>query len=90
MLMGTITGVGGGVIRDILLARVPLVLRADIYASAAFFGALVVVLARRAGVSLPRLGRIRRRGGVLHVAYGGRHIRLASSEGVRLLGAARQ
>jgi uncharacterized membrane protein YeiH len=51
MLMGTITGVGGGVIRDILLARVPLVLRADIYASAAFFGALVVVLARRAGVS---------------------------------------
>jgi uncharacterized membrane protein YeiH len=51
MLMGTITGVGGGVVRDILLARVPLVLRADIYASAAFFGALVVVLARRAGVS---------------------------------------
>jgi len=50
MLMGTVTGVGGGVIRDILLARVPLVLRADIYATAAFFGALVVIVARRAGV----------------------------------------
>ncbi|RFU47869.1 trimeric intracellular cation channel family protein [Paraburkholderia sp. DHOC27] len=50
MLMGTITGVGGGVIRDILLTRVPLVLRADVYASAAFVGALVVVVARRAGV----------------------------------------
>ena len=50
MLMGTVTGVGGGVIRDILLARVPLVLRADIYATAAFFGALVVVVARRAGL----------------------------------------
>ncbi|SDH73403.1 trimeric intracellular cation channel family protein [Paraburkholderia phenazinium] len=51
MLMGTITGVGGGVIRDILLARVPLVLHADIYATAAFFGALVVVVARRAGLA---------------------------------------
>jgi uncharacterized membrane protein YeiH len=50
MLMGTITGVGGGVVRDILLARVPAVLQADIYASAAFVGALVVVVARRAGV----------------------------------------
>jgi uncharacterized membrane protein YeiH len=50
MLMGTVTGVGGGVIRDILLARVPFVLRTDIYATAAFFGALVVVVARRAGL----------------------------------------
>jgi uncharacterized membrane protein YeiH len=50
MLMGTVTGVGGGVVRDILLARVPLVLQADIYASAAFLGALVVVVARRAGL----------------------------------------
>lgn len=33
MLMGTITGVGGGVIRDIVLARVPVVLQADLYAS---------------------------------------------------------
>lgn len=51
MLMGTVTGVGGGVLRDLLLARVPLILHADIYATAAFFGAFVVVLARRAGWS---------------------------------------
>jgi uncharacterized membrane protein YeiH len=50
MLMGTVTGVGGGVIRDVLLARVPLVLHADIYATAAFAGAFIVVVARRAGL----------------------------------------
>lgn len=48
-LMGTITGVGGGVMRDLLLARVPLVLNADIYATAAFAGAVVLVMARRGG-----------------------------------------
>lgn len=50
MLLGTVTGVGGGVVRDILLARVPVVLQADFYASAAFVGALIVVVARRVGV----------------------------------------
>jgi uncharacterized membrane protein YeiH len=49
-LMGTITGVGGGVIRDILMARVPAVLQVDIYASAAFVGAVVVLVLRRAGL----------------------------------------
>jgi uncharacterized membrane protein YeiH len=50
-LMGTITGVGGGVVRDILLARVPMVLVADIYASAAFVGGVVLVVGRRFGLS---------------------------------------
>src|ERR1700692_3361461 len=50
-LMGTITGVGGGVVRDILLARVPMVLVADIYASAAFVGGVVSVAGRRFGLS---------------------------------------
>ena len=49
MLMGAITGCGGGVIRDMLLARVPVVLVTDIYASAALLGALVVVVGRRFG-----------------------------------------
>jgi uncharacterized membrane protein YeiH len=39
ILMGTITGVGGGTVRDVLLARVPTVLRTDIYATAALLGA---------------------------------------------------
>ncbi|RAO78420.1 hypothetical protein CA260_09705 [Dyella jiangningensis] len=46
-LMGAMTGCGGGVIRDMLLARVPVVLVADIYASAAWAGAAVVVVGRR-------------------------------------------
>ncbi len=48
--MGAVTGAGGGVVRDILLARVPLVLHTDIYATAAMAGAAVLVLARRAGL----------------------------------------
>jgi uncharacterized membrane protein YeiH len=50
-LMGTVTGVGGGVIRDMLLARIPSVLQTDIYATAAFFGAVIVLIARRFGLS---------------------------------------
>ena len=44
ILMGGITGVGGGTIRDVLLARIPLVLNSDIYATAALLGAAIVVL----------------------------------------------
>lgn len=46
VLMGGITGVGGGTIRDVLLAQVPTVLRADVYATAALAGAVVVVVGR--------------------------------------------
>ena len=49
-LMGTITGVGGGTIRDILLMHVPNVLRADIYATAALAGSAVMVVGRRLGL----------------------------------------
>jgi len=48
-LMGTITGVGGGFLRDILLAKIPAVLVMDIYATAAFVGAAVLVTLRRLG-----------------------------------------
>jgi uncharacterized membrane protein YeiH len=49
VLLGTITGVGGGTIRDIMLAQVPIVLRADVYATAAMAGAAVMVLGIRLG-----------------------------------------
>jgi len=42
-LLGMVTGIGGGVARDVLLAEVPTVLRADLYAVAALLGAAVVV-----------------------------------------------
>jgi uncharacterized membrane protein YeiH len=50
MLLGTITGVGGGTLRDIFLARVPTVLLSDIYATAALAGSAVMVGARRSGL----------------------------------------
>ena len=48
-LLGTITGVGGGTIRDIFLAHVPRVLQSDIYATAALAGAVVLIVTRRIG-----------------------------------------
>ncbi|MFC4942466.1 trimeric intracellular cation channel family protein [Pseudonocardia sp. GCM10023141] len=42
-LVGVITGVGGGVVRDVLLTEIPTVLRREIYALAAALGAAVVV-----------------------------------------------
>jgi len=50
VLMGAITGSGGGVIRDLLLVRVPAVLRTDVYAAAALLGGAVLVLTQRAGL----------------------------------------
>jgi len=46
-LLGMVTAIGGGVVRDILLAEVPVVLRSDIYAVAALAGALIVVAGDR-------------------------------------------
>jgi uncharacterized membrane protein YeiH len=43
-LLGMLTGIGGGVARDVLLNDVPAVFRSDIYAVAALAGASVVVL----------------------------------------------
>lgn len=42
-LLGMLTGIGGGVARDVLLAEIPAVLRADLYAVAALAGAATVV-----------------------------------------------
>ena len=44
-LLGMLTGIGGGMARDILLAEIPTVLRADLYAVAALAGAAIVVIA---------------------------------------------
>jgi uncharacterized membrane protein YeiH len=43
-LLGMLTGVGGGMMRDLLLAEIPTVLRADLYAIAGLAGAAVVVI----------------------------------------------
>lgn len=46
-LLGAVSAVGGGVVRDLLLNVVPGILRQDIYAVAALAGAAVTVLALR-------------------------------------------
>jgi uncharacterized membrane protein YeiH len=43
-LLGMLTGIGGGIARDLLVAEIPTVLRAEIYAVAALAGAAVVVI----------------------------------------------
>jgi uncharacterized membrane protein YeiH len=49
ILLGVLTGIGGGVARDLLVSEVPAVLRADLYAVAALAGATVVVVGRSLG-----------------------------------------
>jgi uncharacterized membrane protein YeiH len=52
VLMGTLTAVGGGMVRDVLLAQVPVILRTDFYATAAIIGCVAILLARRVGLSM--------------------------------------
>ncbi|MDL5159834.1 trimeric intracellular cation channel family protein [Actinomycetospora termitidis] len=49
VLLGTITAVGGGTLRDVLVRRVPSVLSSELYAIPALVGAAVVVVAARLG-----------------------------------------
>lgn len=42
-LLGMLTGIGGGIVRDLLINEIPTVLRAELYATAALAGAAVVV-----------------------------------------------
>ena len=46
IILGVLTGVGGGLARDILVAEIPTVLRAELYAVAALAGATLVVIGR--------------------------------------------
>jgi len=50
-LLGMLTGIGGGMMRDILVTEIPVVLRADLYAVAALAGATVVVIGHALNVS---------------------------------------
>ncbi|MBN8727731.1 MAG: trimeric intracellular cation channel family protein [Xanthomonadales bacterium] len=59
ILLGVLTAVGGGVLRDVLLNRIPLILQKEIYASAALLGAIIEVGGERLGWStqwVPWLG----------------------------------
>lgn len=49
--MGTLTGAGGGVIRDVFLNEIPLIFRAEIYALACVIGGVVYWACRLMGVA---------------------------------------
>jgi uncharacterized membrane protein YeiH len=50
-LMGALTGIGGGVIRDVLAGRQPIVFRGELYATPALIGAAIVVVGDELGSS---------------------------------------
>jgi uncharacterized membrane protein YeiH len=49
VILGAITGIGGGMVRDILIREIPTVLRGGLYAIPALVGAGIVVGAYKAG-----------------------------------------
>ena len=51
VILGTITAVGGGTLRDVLIREIPSVLTSGLYAIPALLGALVVVAADRLGAA---------------------------------------
>lgn len=44
VLLGMLTGIGGGIARDVLVREIPIVLRRELYAVAALIGAAVAVI----------------------------------------------
>ena len=53
ILLGAITGIGGGILRDVLLREIPTVLRHELYAIPALLGAGLLVAAQKAGAGSP-------------------------------------
>jgi uncharacterized membrane protein YeiH len=49
VLLGIVSGIGGGIARDVLLAEIPCVLRRELYAVAALLGAACVVVGNALG-----------------------------------------
>jgi uncharacterized membrane protein YeiH len=50
VLMGTMTGVTGGILRDVLTGKIPLILQREIYAAAAIAGVSVYLLLQALGM----------------------------------------
>ena len=50
VILGVLTAVGGGMLRDLLAGEVPLVLRREVYALASLLGAVIIVGAAMLGI----------------------------------------
>ena len=55
VLLGAITAIGGGMLRDVLVRDIPMVLRSELYAIPALVGATVIVVASRLGYQSPAI-----------------------------------
>jgi uncharacterized membrane protein YeiH len=55
VLLGAITAIGGGMLRDVLVRDIPMVLRSELYAIPALVGAIIVVVASRLGHQSPAI-----------------------------------
>lgn len=51
IIMGTITGAAGGVIRDVFINEAPLIFRKDIYAMACVVGGVIYVIGHKLGLT---------------------------------------
>lgn len=51
IIMGSITGAAGGVIRDVFINEEPLIFRKDIYALACIAGGIIYIMCHQAGLS---------------------------------------
>jgi uncharacterized membrane protein YeiH len=49
-LLGVLTGIGGGMVRDVLISEVPIVFRSELYAVTALAGAAVMVIGHMLGL----------------------------------------
>lgn len=55
VLLGLLTGVGGGIVRDVMLAQVPTIFKSEIYATPALLGSLILVAGK---LLWPEQGRV--------------------------------
>jgi uncharacterized membrane protein YeiH len=61
VILGAVTGIGGGMLRDILVRKIPTILRGGFYAIPALCGAGIVTTAYRAGdhsIAFPIIGAV--------------------------------
>ncbi|WP_029521195.1 trimeric intracellular cation channel family protein [Persephonella sp. IF05-L8] len=52
VILATLTGIGGGIISDILLGKIPVVLKDDFYASCAIIGAVAFYISVKSGLDI--------------------------------------
>lgn len=53
ILLGTVTGVFGGVIRDVLVNKIPVIFKKEIYATASIFGGILYLVLTKLGIENP-------------------------------------